>query len=91
MQEANCCRLTTPYNLGPAARYRGLLFFGASSCDSFNCFKHPAKAGLKLRLAESTIANPVFHAPFARISLAWRVFSADTVEASLACFMWCSL
>jgi len=41
--------------------------------------------------AGASIANPVFHAPFARISLAWRVFSADTVEASLACFMWCSL
>jgi hypothetical protein len=35
MQEANCCRLTTPYNLGPAARYRGLLFFGSPPVTAY--------------------------------------------------------
>jgi hypothetical protein len=46
MQQANC-RRSTPCNLGPAARYRGLLFFGVASCNSFYCFKAPAEAGQK--------------------------------------------
>jgi PAS domain S-box-containing protein len=51
----------------------------------------PAAAISCLGAFQPPAAAACFHGPLARISLAWRVFSADTVEAPCACFMWCSL